>query len=97
MTLDRYRRRGGKPADDPGAEQLLEFAWRVAGATMAALGVPRENLQYFGKLVEPTIQDLVGDSLLHDGWAWGMSREDAPGAMTAPLPTEESLALFGSE
>jgi hypothetical protein len=41
------------------AEQLLGLAWRVAGATMAALGIPRSDLPAFGELVEPTINQIV--------------------------------------
>jgi hypothetical protein len=41
------------------AEQLLSLAWRVAGATMAAIGVPRAELADYGAIVEPTIHEIV--------------------------------------
>jgi hypothetical protein len=41
------------------AEQLLELAWKVAGATMAALGVPQDDLPAFGNRIAPIINDLV--------------------------------------
>lgn len=41
------------------AEQLLELAWKVAGATMAALGVPQDDLLAVGNRVAPIINDLV--------------------------------------
>ncbi len=41
------------------AEQVLGLAWKVAGATMAAMGVPRDDLRAFGELVEPTINEIV--------------------------------------
>jgi hypothetical protein len=46
------------------AEQLQELAWRVAGATMASLGVAREDLPYLGKQVEPAIEELIRDYLV---------------------------------
>jgi hypothetical protein len=41
------------------AEQLLDLAWKTAGATMAALGVKPEELPTFGNLVAPTIHELL--------------------------------------
>ena len=41
------------------APELLDLAWKVAGATMAAVGVPRENVPSLGSLVAPTIHELV--------------------------------------
>jgi hypothetical protein len=43
------------------SEQLLELAWKVAGATMAALGVAREDLAACGNRVSPIINDIVGE------------------------------------
>jgi hypothetical protein len=43
------------------SEQLLELAWKVAGATMAAVGVPREDLPACGNRVSPIINDIVGE------------------------------------
>ncbi len=41
------------------AEDLLALSWRVAGATMAAMGVPRADLHAYGELVEPTIHEII--------------------------------------
>lgn len=46
------------------AEQLRELAWRVAGATMAGLGMAQEDLPRLGKLVEPAIEDLIREYLV---------------------------------
>jgi hypothetical protein len=43
------------------AEQVLALAWKVAGATMAAMGVPRADLRAYGELVEPTIHEIVSE------------------------------------
>jgi len=43
------------------AEQVLGLAWKVAGATMAAMGVPRADLPAYGELVEPTIHEIVSE------------------------------------
>lgn len=43
------------------SEQLSRLAWQVAGATMAALGVAREDIAAYGKLVEPTINEILVD------------------------------------
>jgi hypothetical protein len=45
-------------------EQVRELAWRVAGATMAGLGVAHEDLPRLGKLVEPVIEDLIREYLV---------------------------------
>ncbi len=45
------------------SEQLSRLAWQVAGATMAAVGVAREDMAAYGKLVEPTINEI----LVHHG------------------------------
>lgn len=41
------------------AEELLDLAWQVAGATMAALGIDRDEIPAYGHLVAPTIYELV--------------------------------------
>jgi hypothetical protein len=41
------------------AEELLDLAWQVAGATMAALGIDRDEIPAYGNLVAPTVYDLV--------------------------------------
>lgn len=45
-------------------EQLRELAWRVAGATMAGLGVAQEDLPRLGKQVEPAIEGLISEYLV---------------------------------
>jgi hypothetical protein len=45
-------------------DQLRELAWRVAGATMASLGIAQEDLPRLGKLVEPAIEDLIREYLV---------------------------------
>jgi hypothetical protein len=41
------------------AEDLLGLSWRVAGATMAAMGIPRSDLRAYGEMVEPTIHEII--------------------------------------
>jgi hypothetical protein len=41
------------------AEELLDLAWQVAGATMAALGIDRDEIPAYGNLVAPTVYELV--------------------------------------
>jgi hypothetical protein len=41
------------------AEELIDLAWQVAGATMAALGIDRDEIPAYGNVVAPTIYELV--------------------------------------
>ncbi len=43
------------------AEQLLELVWKVAGASMAAIGVDRADMPAIGAMVAPTINEIVRD------------------------------------